>query len=127
MKRKVGKINQELAFNILQQAYDLGTREVGFYATGEPFLVNELPEYIKRAKEIGYTYVYLTSNGALATPEKIRAVIDSGLDSIKFSINAPERKMYEFIHGRDDFETVLEHLNYLNTYRKEAGENIKFI
>lgn len=125
MKRKVGKINQELAFNILQQAYDLGTREVGFYATGEPFLVNELPEYIKRAKEIGYTYVYLTSNGALATPEKIRAVIDSGLDSIKFSINAPERKMYEFIHGRDDFETVLEHLNYLNTYRKESGRKYK--
>ena len=46
----------------------------------------------------------MTSNGALATPEKIRAVIDAGLDSIKFSINAPERKMYAFIHGKDDFD-----------------------
>lgn len=125
MKRKVGKINQELAFDILQQAYDLGTREVGFYATGEPFLVKELPEYIKKAKEIGYTYVYLTSNGSLATPEKIRAVIDSGLDSIKFSINAPEREMYKFIHGRDDFDKVVEHLKYLNEYRKECGRQYK--
>lgn len=125
MQRKVRKINQKLAFDILQQAYDLGTREVGFYATGEPFLVPELPEYIQKAKEIGYTYVYLTSNGALATPEKIRAVIDSGLDSIKFSINAPERELYKFIHGKDDFDTVMEHLKYLNAYRMEARKKYK--
>ena len=125
MQRKVGKMDKEKAFDILQQAYDLGTREVGFYATGEPFLVPEMPEYIAKAKEIGFTYVYLTSNGSLATPEKIRAVIDAGLDSIKFSINAPQRKLYEFIHGRDDFDTVMEHLKYLNEYRKESGKNYK--
>lgn len=125
MQRKVGKIDQTLAFDILQQAYDLGTREVGFYATGEPFLVPELPEYIRKAKEIGYTYVYLTSNGSLATPARIRAVVDAGLDSIKFSINAPERELYQFIHGRDDFDTVMEHLKYLNAYRRESGKSYK--
>ncbi len=125
MQRKIGRMDQALAFDLLQQAYDLGTREVGFYATGEPFLVPDLADYIQKAKEIGYTYVYLTSNGSLATPEKIRAVIDSGLDSIKFSINAPERKMYAFIHGRDDFETVKEHLAYVNEYRRECGRDFK--
>lgn len=125
MRRKVGKMNQELAFNILQQAYALGTREVGFYATGEPFLVPELPMYIRKAKEIGYTYVYLTSNGSLATPERIRAVIDAGLDSLKFSINAPERELYAFIHGRDDFNKVIKHLKYLNQYREENGSSCK--
>ena len=125
MQRKTGRMDQALAFDLLQQAYDLGTREVGFYATGEPFLVPDLADYIQKAKEIGYTYVYLTSNGSLATPEKIRAVIDSGLDSIKFSINAPERKMYAFIHGRDDFETVKEHLAYVNEYRRECGRDFK--
>lgn len=125
MQRQVGMIDKEKAFDILQQAYDLGTREVGFYATGEPFLVRELPEYVAKAKEIGFTYVYLTSNGSVASPEKIRAVIDAGLDSIKFSINAPQKRLYEFIHGRDDFDVVLEHLRYLNLYRKETGKNYK--
>lgn len=125
MQRKVGKIDKTLAFDVLKQAFDLGTREVGFYATGEPFLNNDLPEYIAKAKEIGFSYVYLTSNGALATPEKIRAVVDAGLDSIKFSINAPTRKLYKFIHGRDDFDVVLEHLKYLGQYRKESGKNYK--
>ena len=80
MKRKIRKIDKNLVFDLLQQAYDLGTREVGFYATGEPFLVPELPDYIKRAKDIGYSYVYLTSNGSVATPERIRAVVDAGLE-----------------------------------------------
>ena len=65
MQRKVGRMNQALGFDILRQAYELGTREVGFYATGEPFLIPELPAYIQKAKELGYTYVYLTSNGAM--------------------------------------------------------------
>lgn len=125
MQRKVGKMDKEFGFDILKQAYELGTREVGFYATGEPFLMQELPEYIAKAKEIGFTYVYLTSNGSLATPEKIRAVIDAGLDSIKFSINAPQRKLYKFIHGRDDFDTVMCNLKYLNQYRDESGKNYK--
>ena len=125
MKRKVGRMNPEMAESVLRQAYELGTREVGLYATGEPFIVPELAQYVKMAKDIGYTYVYLTSNGALATPERIREVVDAGIDSVKFSINAPERKMYEFIHGRDDFDTVFEHLVYLNQYRKESGRDFK--
>ena len=85
MRRKVGRMKPEMVESVLRQAYELGTREVGMYATGEPFIVPELASYIKLAKDIGYTYVYLTSNGALATPERIRAVVDAGLDSIKFS------------------------------------------
>ena len=113
MKRRVGKMAPEMVESVLRQAYELGAREVGMYATGEPFIVPELPEYIRLAKEIGYTYVYLTSNGSLATPERIRAVVDAGVDSVKFSINAPERKLYEFIHGYDDFDKVYGHLVYL--------------
>ena len=125
MKRPVGRINKDFAYDILQQAYDLGTREVGFYATGEPFILPDLADYIRKAKDIGYTYVYLTSNGALATPERVREVIDAGLDSIKFSINAPQKKLYKFIHGKDDFDTVLENLKYLNEYREISKKNYK--
>lgn len=121
MHRKVGRMNKQFAFDILQQAYDLGTREVGFYATGEPFLINDLADYVAKAKDIGYTYVYLTSNGSLATPERVRPVLEAGLDSLKFSINAPQRDLYEFIHGYDHFETVCENLRWIHDYRQERG------
>lgn len=125
MKRKVGKMKPEMVESALHQAYELGTREVGMYATGEPFIVPELAQYIRLAKEIGYTYVYLTSNGSLAKPELIRKVVDAGVDSVKFSINAPERTLYKFIHGRDDFDRVFENLKYLNRYRQESGRDFK--
>lgn len=125
MTRKPHNIKKETALRILREAYELGTREVGFYATGEPFLTKDLPDYIAAAKQIGYSYVYLTSNGSLVTPEKIRAVIDAGLDSLKFSINAPNREMYQFIHGKDHFDQVLEHLKYLHEYRQQCGRDFK--
>ncbi len=125
MKRKPRIMNKETGFRILKEAYDLGTREVGFYATGEPFLSKDLPDYIREAKRLGYTYVYLTSNGSLASPDKIKKVIEAGLDSIKFSVNAPNKKMYAFIHGKDHFDTVLENLKFLNEYRKEKCLNFK--
>lgn len=125
MKRKVGKMKPEMVESALRQAYDLGTREVGMYATGEPFIVPELADYVRLAKNIGYEYVYITSNGALATPERIRAVVDAGADSIKFSINAPERELYKFIHGKDDFDKVFANLKYLNQYRGESGRDFK--
>ncbi len=125
MKRKIGRLDENLMYRVLQEAYDLGTREVGFYATGEPFLIPELPVYVKKAKEIGYTYVYLTTNGSLATPERAKAVIDAGLDSLKFSINAPERELYAFIHGKDHFDRVCENLKFISQYRRESGKAFK--
>jgi len=125
MKRKIGRLDEGLMYDVLQQAYDLGTREVGFYATGEPFLIPELPRYVKKAKDIGYTYVYLTTNGSLATPERAKAVLDAGLDSLKFSINAPERELYAFIHGRDHFDTVCDNLRFVSRYRTESGLDFK--
>ena len=125
MRRKIGKINKDLAFDIMQQAYDLGTREVGFYATGEPFLINDLDEYVAKAKAIGFTYVYLTTNGSLATPDRLRAVIEAGLDSLKFSVNAPNKELYEFIHGYDDFDKVLNHIAYAAQYREESDRDFK--
>ena len=47
------------------------------------------------------------------------------MDSIKFSINAPQKKLYKFIHGKDDFDTVLENLKYLNEYREISKNNYK--
>ena len=117
MTRKKGYINQGLLEKLLQEAYALGTREVGYYATGEPLMCKDLPYYIKLAKEIGFEYVYITTNGALMTEGKIRDIVEAGIDSIKFSINAGTKDNYKLIHGKDDFEKVIENLIRLYEFR----------
>ncbi|MCA9398662.1 MAG: SPASM domain-containing protein [Candidatus Omnitrophica bacterium] len=59
----------------------------------------------------------------MATPERAKSVIDAGLDSVKFSVNAGTRESYKKVHGKDDFEKVIEHIKWFDSYRKE--NNIK--
>lgn len=110
---------------ILQEAYENGTRDIGLYATGESFLVKNLSEYVSEAKQIGYEYIFITTNGALSTPERVKPILDAGLSSIKFSINAGTRESYKKIHGKDDFEKVLQNLKWIAEYRKRARKNYR--
>lgn len=115
--RKKGFIEKEFAMRILHDAYMLGTREVGFYATGEPLTDKNLEIYIDYAKKIGYEYVFITTNGALFEPKRIYSIINAGIDSIKFSINGANREDYLLIHGKDDFDKVIKNLKFISELR----------
>jgi pyruvate-formate lyase-activating enzyme len=125
MQRKIDRINTDLLSKVLVDAYNLGVREVGFYTTGDPFIHKDLEKFTHEAKSIGFEYAYISTNGALATPERAKAVIDAGMDSIKFSINAGTRETYKLIHGRDDWDKVLSHIRYIADYRKTLDRPLK--
>jgi MoaA/NifB/PqqE/SkfB family radical SAM enzyme len=119
-KSKKNSIDREFMFKLLQELKDLGVEEVGLFWLGEPFLNNELPDYIAFAKKIGINYVFITTNGVLATPERVKRAFQSGLDSIKFSINASTRGKYIEMCGRDAFDQVIENLKTTWQIRSSA-------
>lgn len=110
MTRKQRNIDKDFAKRILRDCYANGVREVGFYATGEPLLYPYLSELISYARQLGYQYIYLTTNGLLAQRDVIEKLLLSGLNSIKFSINAINKGEYFFIHGIDAFDVVMKNL-----------------
>lgn len=124
MTRKTGSIKKELLEKILLDAYSVGIREVGFYTTGEPLLCKNIEEYVAIAKKIGFEYIYITTNGVLATLDKVKGLLNKGLDSIKFSINGIDKETYKLIHGKNDFDIVMSNLKELSKYRKIS--EIKF-
>lgn len=67
-----------------------GVEEVGLFYLGEPFmnpaLLRAAVAHLKR--DLGIPYVFLTTNGSLASRDAVRAVMDAGLDSLKWSVNA---------------------------------------
>ena len=115
----------ELVYKILKEAYNEGAKSVGLYATGEPFLSKQLENYIKYAKNTGYDYVYITTNGAACTPKRVELAINNGLDSIKFSIHAGTKETYKKIHGKDDFTRVIKNLKWVDEYRKKNNLKLK--
>lgn len=64
-----------------------GVEELGVFYLGESFMVKWLPEAIRFAKDLGYPYVFLTTNGSLCNAKKVKACMEAGLDSLKFSMN----------------------------------------
>ena len=125
MTRKKGKISGEFLYKILKEAYKLGTREVGFYMTGEPLLSTELDKYIIAAHNIGYTYIYITTNGVLANVNKVKQLVKNGLNSLKFSINAINEKDYKMIHGYDKYNIVMHNLQKIWKWRNDNKANLK--
>ena len=125
MTRKKGEINLTFLSNLMQQAYDLGVREVGFYTTGEPLIYKYIIDAIRYAYNIGYEYIYITTNGILADISLIKKMIDNGLSSIKFSINSINKDDYKFIHNVDKFDVVMKNLQDVYQYKKVYCEEFK--
>lgn len=125
MQRKIGRIDDNLVDRVLKEGYELGVREVGFFSTGEPFVSKNLEHHVACARDYGYEYLYITTNGALASPKRIKKVIDAGLTSIKFSINAGSRETYKAVHGKDDWEKVITNLKFASEYRKTLERPFK--
>jgi len=118
-------LDKALGFRLLKEFFDFGTREVALYATGEPFLRQDLADFVCESKRIGYEYVFISTNGILATPERAKPVLDAGLDSVKFSVNASTKLGYERVHGIDCFDAVIENIKWFHSYRKESGLSYK--
>lgn len=127
MQRTKGVIDFDTFEYFVREAAGLGLKELGLYATGEALLVKQLDRYIASAKKAGVNYVFITTNGALATPARVIPLIEAGLDSIKFSINAGDAATYALIHGRDDFQIVLENLRALADYRRANQPALQII
>ena len=131
MQRAITRIDINLYEDFVKNAVKNGLEELGLYSTGEPFMTKNLDEFIETAKRLGVRRVYITTNGSLATLEKVKSCIEKGLDSIKFSINGGSRETYKFIHGKDDFEQVMKNVedifNYINENEKKVQLLCSFV
>ena len=120
---KVGCIEESLFYTVVSDAYKAGAREICLSATGEPLLNRNLEKYIPFSKDIGYEYIFFNTNGYLLTQDRTKNIIDAGVDSVKFSINAADEN-YNLIHGHDGYATVIRNLIFFDEYRKErSGKN----
>jgi len=127
MHRVTGILAKEVFGRFVDEAVALGLQEIGLYSTGEPFVVKNLSWYVRRAKEAGCRRVYLTSNGVLATLDRVIRCVDGGLDSLKFSINAATRESYRLTHGSDDFDVVLRNVQEIFDWKQKTGSKLQLL
>jgi radical SAM protein with 4Fe4S-binding SPASM domain len=77
---------------------DAGVEEIGCFFLGESMMAPDLlVDAVEWCKDIGFPYVFLTTNGSLATPEKVERLMRAGLDSLKFSVNNYNERQFKEI------------------------------
>ncbi|CAM3404861.1 radical SAM protein [Helicobacter labetoulli] len=91
-------------------------------------LNNDLESIINHCKNTyNIPYIYISSNGALMNESRAVSLIESGLDSIKFSINAIDSVNYKKVHNRDDFDRVIQNFSTLLKLKKERYPHLKLL
>lgn len=110
---------QHMDFDLYKKiALDLkesGVEELGLFYLGESLLYPKIIDAIKYAKDIGFEYVFITTNGSLSNKKMSRKCIEAGLDSLKFSYNWPNAKECKKVTGKNIFNKLIK--NIKNTYQ----------
>ncbi|MFA6021734.1 MAG: radical SAM/SPASM domain-containing protein [Rhodospirillales bacterium] len=113
----------DFLIRLMGEMRDAGVEELGMFYLGESMLYPRLPEAIDAAKNrFGYPYVFLTTNGRLATPDRLKACFEAGLDSLKFSFNWADPEQAKEITRVDCFDDVVANIRAAKAIRDEVAE-----
>lgn len=113
----------EMFTRLIDELVENGTEEIGLFFIGEPLLAKRLEDAIKYVKsKKPDMYVFITTNGHLATDKRMEPLLKAGLNSVKFSYNyADEAQITEVakVPGRVFWDLV----NNIKSLRKlrDAG------
>ena len=108
----------ELFTRIVDQVPNVA--RVVLHGVGEPMLVADLPRMIRYLKDRG-TYVLFNTNGTLMQPKRFQELIDTGLDELRVSLDAADRKSYARVRGKDFFDRIVRDVGKFITFKKQVG------
>lgn len=102
-------------------------KKVGMFGFGESMCNHKLPSMIKTVYDTGVVgAVDLTTNGLLLTPEYIDHLIETGLDTIRISIQGLNEEAYwKYCRVKIDFEGFIRNLEYLFRNRGKMKVRMK--
>ena len=124
LAQKTGQMPMEDFQRLVDELADIGVEEVAPFYFGEPFMDKRLPQAIEYCKSYaGIPYVYLTTNGVLATPERVYKCMGAGLDSLKFSLNYSGPEQYAEVTQcpPQNFERLIANIKGAHAVRTSNG------
>lgn len=122
--REKGHMDFSLYRRIITSAREAGVEELGLFYLGESMLYPKLAEAVEVAKEdVGFPYVFLTTNGVVGSAARFSALFRAGLDSLKFSFNWADGEQMKEVTGINAFERVVKNIQLAREQRDATGSN----
>ncbi len=108
----------ELFTSIVDQVPDVA--RVVLHGVGEPMLVKALPRMIRYLKDRG-VYVLFNTNGTLLSPKRHQAMIDTGLDELRVSLDAADAKTFLAVRGKNFFDRIVRNVRGFTELQRATG------
>lgn len=123
-EKKPSIMNEELSVseyeNLLEELSSLGTKSLCI-SGGEPLLKKGIFSIIQKAKEKNLKIEMIT-NGTLISNATAKKLVESNIDLITFSIDAPRANLHDQIRGvPGSWEKATRAMGVLNNLRKQAN------
>lgn len=129
--REPGFMSDRIFYKIIADCKknNIKNTQIFFHKEGEPLLDKKLFERIKYAKkEIGKgNEIGINTNGMLLLKDKAVKLIESGLDTIYFSIDGTDKEKYEEIRRNLDYDVVINNVKNFFRIKEELGSSIRVI
>jgi radical SAM protein with 4Fe4S-binding SPASM domain len=90
------------------------------HGVGEPLLNQDLFRMITHLKGRN-VFVHFNSNGILLDEKRQRAMIDSGLDELRISLDAASPEVYKVIRDSNKFPRIVQNLQSIRKLQKTRG------
>jgi molybdenum cofactor biosynthesis enzyme MoaA len=112
----------ELFQNIIKKGWTEGYRTIALYNWTEPFLNRNLSEYVKIAKEHGFT-LEVSTNLSLNEIPHLEETLKAGVDYLIVSVSGDSQEIYQLNHVGGKFDTVTKHLHSISELLKTKKIN----
>lgn len=104
---------------IIDEGVKYGLCSVELNGINEPLFCKNISKYIKYAKNAGILVISFHTNSLLLSKNISEDILNSGLTTIIFSLDAFTRKTYKIIRNNDNYKKILKNITNFLKIKKE--------
>lgn len=125
---RVNEIGYDMTLYEIEEVFnkltDFKPRGV-FISGGEPLIRDDIVEIVKKSKKLAPVTI-LNTNSLLLTENKLKELIDSGLNYIQVSVDGIEEQ-HDYIRGKGTYKKTIEKMKLINEYSDQIKLHISSV
>ncbi|MHB8972910.1 MAG: radical SAM protein [Pirellulaceae bacterium] len=128
-RRAKGVMPVEISNQVLDDLapYNAEIDKVDFFGLGEPLLDPFICQRIRYAKAKGFRNIAFSTNADRLDEKKQQEILDTGIETILFSIDGVHKETHERIRRRVNFERVVANCLAMIERRNSEGYRTRFV
>ncbi len=119
------EMSDERLMQLIDEIGEIGAKEIAFVGGGEPLMRRNIFQIFKKMKTEYNMIGDLVTNGTLFTKNTIELMVRIKWDRIKFSIDAPNAKIHNFVRQtKGAFERTIKNIKLFSKTKKKYKSDL---